>query len=257
MRRRVLAVALLPVPIMIGLCALFAWQIARLNEAARWVNHTNEALSQLHLSERLLIDQETAVRGYLLTNDRVFLQPLENGRQRFPQALVTLQKLTSDNPSQQQRIGEWTRRYNEFVHETDNEISAGLSHSSLETRMLSRKASMDAMRSIAAEMAAEERRLLQQRQTTAVAERGAVFIWVLGSLIVIGAFLSWLMFRSANDIEQSFRKSLEGERRARAAAEALAREVSEQSEQMQALYKEVRDERDRARTRIAELERTG
>ena len=252
MRRRVLLVALLPLPIVIAVCVLFAWQIARLNEAAGWVNHTNEVLSDLHLAERLLIDQETAIRGFLLTRDAPFLAPYQEGRTRLPRVLDRLRSLTSDNPAQQNRIAEWRSRYHQWLSDAERDTNLA-TIGQPRAELLARKASMDRMRAITGQMAAEERRLLAERQAGARDQRRATILSVLASLIIVGVFLVWLMFRSAKDIEVAFTAALDGERRARAAAEALAREISEQSEQMQHLYKQVRDERDSARQRLTEL----
>jgi len=58
-RRKVWAAALLPLPLVIAVAALLAWQLAQVRETAHWVDHTDQVLAQIRLFERLKIDEET------------------------------------------------------------------------------------------------------------------------------------------------------------------------------------------------------
>ena len=44
--------------------------------------------------ERLVVDLETGLRGYMLTGDREFLEPYTAGRRRIPAHVNTLQRLS-------------------------------------------------------------------------------------------------------------------------------------------------------------------
>ena len=46
-------------------------------------------------------DAETGVRGYLLTNDKLFLEPYIGSRPKVMKLYIELKKLTSDNSNQQ------------------------------------------------------------------------------------------------------------------------------------------------------------
>ncbi len=58
---------------------------------------TESLLSQLK-------DAEVGQRGYLLTNDRRYLQPYEQSIEIVNETVTRLKELTTDDPSQQQRL---------------------------------------------------------------------------------------------------------------------------------------------------------
>lgn len=70
------------------------FSIHQLMKTDQWVGHTQEILRQAHKLERVIIDMETGVRGYVLTEDRVFLEPYEAGLESYPKILSKIQEAT-------------------------------------------------------------------------------------------------------------------------------------------------------------------
>ena len=68
--------------------------------SVQWVSHTHEVLGQLEQVVSALKDAETGQRGYLLTGERVYLEPYEQAVPRIPGHLQRLRALTMDNPPQ-------------------------------------------------------------------------------------------------------------------------------------------------------------
>jgi prophage DNA circulation protein len=84
----------------------------------------------------------------------------------------------------------------------------------------------------------------------------------VGGIVLVGAaaFLTWLILRLVNRIDTIYRaaleeskRSLERERVARTAAEAIAEEVTERSREMERVFTNVRNQRDQAVRRLSEL----
>ena len=50
--------------------------------------------------ERLVVDLETGLRGYIITGQEEFLQPSQAAEASFAQQATTLQQLVADNPAQ-------------------------------------------------------------------------------------------------------------------------------------------------------------
>jgi PAS domain S-box-containing protein len=71
------------------------------NDTARWVAHTQEVLFQSEKVLTLLVDNETGGRGYIITGNKAFLEPLEKSEKEIYNTLAGLKALTSDNSSQQ------------------------------------------------------------------------------------------------------------------------------------------------------------
>ena len=53
-----------------------------------------------------MVDQETGVRGYLISGDENFLEPYHRGGNAYPAAIQKIKALTSDDAAQQRRLDE-------------------------------------------------------------------------------------------------------------------------------------------------------
>jgi len=68
-----------------------------IRSASNWNDHTQEVLTQIDTIGAAMVDQETGVRGYLVSTDENFLAPYNNGGKAADAALDELKRLTSDN----------------------------------------------------------------------------------------------------------------------------------------------------------------
>jgi CHASE3 domain sensor protein len=251
----------LPLLVTVGLSALLLWDVGVLHARSGWVEHSRQVIGQVNLAQRLLIDEETGVRAYILSGDVAFLEPFAGGRAALPTALDTLAALVSDNPAQQARVETFRHGYRDWAQAID----AALAHAQAEqswTRpadaglrrdMLQRKAEMDGLRQITGAMVTAEEQLLAERADKAAWTiratewAGVVVAVIFGTLMTVASIL-----RLAS-LDRFYRLALrrreeseESERRSRHAAEALAAEIAEQSREMERRFIAMRDERDRA-----------
>lgn len=104
--------------------------------------------------------------------------------------------------------------------------------------------------------------MLSDRQEKASRQGSATIFGLVISLGIIGIVLVLFMTRTIRRIDDIYSKALSerdrsvrNEQKARAAAEALAEEIREQSLEMERLYRQMRSERDSAQSRLAELGR--
>ena len=74
--------------------------------AKDWRVHTTDILETLQQAMDAMVDQETGVRGYLITGDEKFLEPYHRGGNAYTAAIQKVKDLTSDNPAQQSRLDE-------------------------------------------------------------------------------------------------------------------------------------------------------
>jgi methyl-accepting chemotaxis protein len=219
----------------------------------------------VYLCERYLIDQETGLRGYLHTADPRFLEPYNAGQPKFEETIANLRHLTVDNPSQQRRLNALENSYRTWLaqslpaRQSITPQSPGVCDPQCLSGALQRKAEMDEMRVIAGQIEAEEQRLLAERQAKVRRERSSTIATIVISLSILGVILVVFISRTIQRIDDIYSKaladrdqSIQKEQRARAAAEALAEEIKEQSGEMERLYRQVRAERDSAQSRLAE-----
>jgi methyl-accepting chemotaxis protein len=265
-QRKILTLTLLPLPLVLAICALLVWQILQQQQSSQWVSHTRDVLSNVYLGERYLIDQETGLRGYMHTAEPRFLEPYNAGQPKFEETIANLRHLTADNPSQQQRLDELEKSYRTWLaqslpaRQSITAHSPGVCDPQCLAGALQRKAEMDGMRAMADQIEAEELRLLRERQAKVRRERSFSIATIVISLSILAVILVVFISRTIRRIDAIYSKaladrdqSIQKEQRARAAAEALAEEIKEQSGEMERLYRQVRAERDSAQSRLAEL----
>lgn len=96
---------------LVGIGTLSYSTLAGYREAKRWENHTQQVLLTTQSLLSQLKDAELGQRGYLLTQNRQYLQPYEDSIQVVDRTIGRLQSLTQDNSSQQQRLS----RINQLV----------------------------------------------------------------------------------------------------------------------------------------------
>ena len=71
-----------------------------------WRVHTIDVLDTLQNAMDAMLDQETGLRGYLITGDEKFLEPYHRGGNAYTAASQKIRDLTSDNPAQQSRTSD-------------------------------------------------------------------------------------------------------------------------------------------------------
>lgn len=82
----------------------FAWLKASLVEDETWVQHTQTVRLENKRLLKALVDAETGVRGYGLTQREEFLEPYETSKRVIPDSLRRLEALVQNNPQQLQQL---------------------------------------------------------------------------------------------------------------------------------------------------------
>src|SRR5215471_10159811 len=118
-RPLLLRAMILPALVLVLLAAGLLWQIRRLQTLNQVVDRSDEVIASAYLTEELLIERETAYRGYLLTANPLLLEPARRADQRLPQALDKLQSLAAGSPLEVQKVGEIRRLANEWKQFSD------------------------------------------------------------------------------------------------------------------------------------------
>ncbi|WP_060577672.1 methyl-accepting chemotaxis protein [Aureimonas ureilytica] len=169
-----------------------------LSDTMRWNDHTYEVVNQIDQIVEGMVDQETAVRGYMITGAEANLEPYRSGLDMFTRALDRAVALTADNPVQQSRLLEvrdlarrWAAQVAEpamaFMADPDTRQKAW----DLEISSVGKR-DMDQIRAVTAQIVATERSLLAERQEKAAAAEEMIK-WAIGGglagmiLALIGA----------------------------------------------------------------------
>jgi CHASE3 domain sensor protein len=221
-RRLLLRAAVLP-PVLLGLLALvFLGQVVFLLATVGRVEHTDAVLTHTHELQRLLVDGETGVRGYALTDDPAFLAPFHAAEAQTGPAFDELSALVTDNPAQGERVAAlradhaawqvYTRRMVEVVR--------GGGDARAVVRTGEGKRRMDGMRARLAEFVGVEEGLRAERTRAARTATRAVAAVSLALALLLGAVLAVRTRAHHLRVVGSYSSALEA---AEARAEALRR----------------------------------
>ena len=75
-----------------------------MNEDSAWENHTYEVIDVAQELEVVLLNAETGLRGFILTQRSNYMEPYNANANKVLPKVKQLQKLTIDNPSQQAKL---------------------------------------------------------------------------------------------------------------------------------------------------------
>jgi diguanylate cyclase (GGDEF)-like protein/PAS domain S-box-containing protein len=169
--------------------------------AVRWVEHTLTVERALQSMLSALEDQESGIRGYIITGDRGFLDRVDAQAAAFELNLRKVRELVRDNPEQKARLErlEPIAREKIAFMATTRELRRRGAASEAAQLVSSRrgKVLMDQVHALVGEMGREETGLLARRSADASQTQsetlfaigaGAVLVLVLlaGSLITMG-----------------------------------------------------------------------
>src|SRR6185369_5650711 len=245
----------------LALCLLAAigWQWMHYHKTAaesdRWATHTHVVIEYLEELFSTLKDAETGQRGYLITGTTNYLEPYYSASGRVGQELGLLKRLTQDNPQQQQRLAEIEHLTRAKLEELEQTIRLRRDASFDAAREVvatgQGKALMDQLRHRVAETAAEEERLLIERNQAKEAGFRKTF-WV----VILGGVCSLLLLCTAFGFlkrEISMRAQVEQElRRHKDHLEDL---VTERTQALAAREEEVRHQNEELQAQSGELSR--
>ena len=154
-------------PIMVIIIGINFWVGQKSEEARKWVTHTYEVQVALSLVLSTLQDAETGQRGYLLTGDVDYLEPYLVAISQLDGIVAGVQKLTLDNPKQQQWLKQAAFLIDGKLKELDETVmlkkKQGQESAISIVNTGKGKRIMDELRSLISVMQAEENSLLTER----------------------------------------------------------------------------------------------
>ncbi len=103
-RRLLLRLLALPM-VALGLLALtLAYGIQQMQRSARRVDRSDQVIAHANKLVKLMVDEETGLRGFLLTRDPTFLQPYREANQQLEPEFAALFNLIKRDPEQTGRL---------------------------------------------------------------------------------------------------------------------------------------------------------
>ncbi|MEO6778517.1 MAG: CHASE3 domain-containing protein [Gemmatimonadaceae bacterium] len=186
--------------LLVGVASLYA--LRQSSNAAEAVQHSETVRVQLERALTTIVNAESGQRGYLLTQDTMYLRPYSSARANVDHEIATLRELTADNPSQQTLIDSLALTADAklvAMNETVVLTQESQRDSALKIVMTGRGADLTGRaRQLIKEMETTEAALLAER-TSAYDNRklAVVLVTVIGSLLAATlSILTMLWLRS-------------------------------------------------------------
>ncbi|MDQ1832842.1 response regulator [Massilia scottii] len=188
--RRILArnVAL-PLAIGVGSALIFVAVITYLLSVLSMVEHSEKVIGHANEAAKLSVDQESGLRGYLLSNDEAFLAPYTLSRAKTASTMETLTKMVADNPPQVERLRQIMAMQDQWAEYANSAIALRRANNDVITLVRSGRGrvAFDEIRKTFNDFLAVEQRLLQQRNESAQSvTRWGVSLYLLVSLVLSG-----------------------------------------------------------------------
>jgi PAS domain S-box-containing protein len=191
-RRQIGRLILVPLLVTFLIAGVLELQVHRLTNAQDWVDHTDVVLAQTRLLMRFIIDQETGLRGYLLTHDNHFLQPYHFAETALPGLFEQMRSNIADNSGQQNRLAEIYRSYDQWHSYSQNAVAMVEANNPITASVpfnLTGKQLMDTVRGKIQEFVDAEENLKLVRSRRSERQGKGLQLTLLGLLIVLAATL--------------------------------------------------------------------
>jgi signal transduction histidine kinase len=217
-RRRV-RVPQICVVLLLGVLGALSWLVWNYHHTVVWVEHSVAVKSSISLASDLVLESESATRGFLLTGDPVYRSEYRQSAEKYGPVLEDLRRLTQDNPQQQSNLDALQPAMDGyFAHR--KEIIAFREGSTLENTLSNLKTLLPGtqtkkVRDSLASMQKEEDRLLALRVTDVTGATLAIAaVSLLGLILIVTALFTWIIFERRHDREMLVRDAQREQREA-------------------------------------------
>ncbi|MGF7182552.1 ATP-binding protein [Tunturiibacter psychrotolerans] len=198
----------LPVAALAFLALILGYGLQRVEESASAVDRADVVLLHANRLSKLILDEETGLRGFLLTRNPVFLEPLHSADLQIEPEFDTLFKLVHRS-DQVERLRHLQQSHKQWELEAYHEIDAFPQETAtLEQHLLQRKQDMDLLR---AQMDEFENivtgRRAQRSAENILVNRNARIILVLAVALIAG-LLAWETRRIFRILTSAFNQQI-------------------------------------------------
>jgi PAS domain S-box-containing protein len=198
----------LPVAALAFLALILGYGLQRVEESADAIDRADVVILHGNRLIKLIVDEETGLRGYLLTRNPVFLEPLHSADMQIEPEFDTLFTLVH-RPDQVERLRQIQATHKRWQLEAYQEISAfPQDPSTIEQHLLERKTDMDRLRAQIDGFVSVvvERRAVRSAENVLVSRNARLIL--VGAIALIAALLAWETRRIFRMLTSAFNQQI-------------------------------------------------
>ena len=184
------------------LCVVLSFGLRSADQRSLAVDDADQVIAHSNDLTKLMVDEETGLRGYLLTKDPVFLQPFQIADAEMDSEFSALFKLLGNRSAQSRQLTKLQAEHQAWKLEANNEIATPSAEVTGDAFLLRRKKAMDRMRGEMdgfAEWAEVQRTEILART---LRTNHIILFSTVDLAILLAAFLVWQTQRGIRDIIQ-------------------------------------------------------
>ena len=198
-RRLLFRLLALPVVTLALLASILVYGFRQVQRGARRVDRADQVIAHAHNLLKLIVDEETGLRGFILTRNPTFLQPYQEATKQLDPEFATLFNLVQRVPEQTARLQRMQTATRAWQQSARGAVELSPSAADLEPQMLERKRLMDAVRVSAEDFLNAETQIRTSRSFASLWVDKVTLYGLIGLAIVLGVLLAW-------EISRLFRK---------------------------------------------------
>ncbi|MEO6276243.1 response regulator [Roseateles sp.] len=212
----------LPLGMGLGSIVVFVWLLTHLLGLLEWVDHTSRTGVKGQQLSTLLADEESGMRGFLLSGVESFLAPYSVAQAKFDSELQAGKELTADNPAQYDRLRRVGALAERWVAYANDVIAMRRRGESVELVVRSERGKQlfDEMRDELRAFRDTEARLLRDRREAFQREAQLALGGYIALLLAVSALIAWAGRRDVISLSNEYTAAL-----------ALTRESAQQSDE--------------------------
>jgi PAS domain S-box-containing protein len=190
-RRLLVRLLILPIVALALLALTLVYGFRQVQRSARRVDRSDQVIAQANNLVKLMVDEETGLRGFLLTRDTTFLQPYQEATQHLEPEFEALFKLIRRDPEQTARLQRMQTAARAWQQSAREAIALPPAAPDLKAQMLERKQQMDALRASGEEFLSSETRIRASRSFNSLRVDNVILYGLIGLAIILAVLLAW------------------------------------------------------------------
>lgn len=194
---------ILPLAVLVLLCLVLSYGLRSVEQRSLAVDDADLVIAHSNNLIKLMVDEETGLRGYLLTKNPVFLEPFQVADKRMDSEFSALFRLLTKFPAQTRQLVELQTAHRDWKLEANREILSPSAEVTGNAFLLKRKQKMDTLRGEMDDFANWAETQRSQTLARTLKSNRIILFGTVDFAILLAAFLLWQTQRGLREIIQT------------------------------------------------------